>query len=72
MKLSTAPSGVRAKSDYETQQLLQQREIKKRPVLAEKWRKQVDEIEERKVMEILKPFHIDAYKGGDVLPTKWL
>ncbi len=68
----TAPSGVRAKSNKETQQLLEKKDADKRHRLVEKWRKEVDRAEERSAMQILERFQLDVYKFGDVLPADWL
>ena len=69
------PSGVIAKSNEDTQQvLLEGRSSNRDKYLVEKWRRQVTEAEERMAMDILERFDIDAYKFGDVLPTDrlWL
>lgn len=67
----TTPSGVKAKSDAETQQVLEDA-TNRRSWLVEKWRKQVSEQEERRVMEILKRFELDVYSYGDLLPAERL
>lgn len=67
----TTPSGVKAKSDAETQQVLEDA-TNRRSWLVEKWRKQVSESEERRVMEILKRFDLDVYSHGDLLPAERL
>jgi len=71
MKRLATPSAVKAKSDKETQQVLE-KETERRSWLIEKWRKKVNEAEERRAMEILKRFHLDVYNFGDVLPADWL
>lgn len=65
------PSASNGKSDTQTQQIVQ-RGVERRSVLVEKWRRKVDQAEERCAMDILKRFHLDAYKFGDVLPADWL
>jgi len=64
-----APSGVKAKSDQETRQLLEKRDANKRHLLVEKWRREVDRSEEIKAMKVLEQFQLDAYTFGNTLPT---
>ena len=61
-------SGVLRKSDAETQRILQD-ETEKRSLLINKWRKKVNEAEEKRAMAILSWFDIDVYRPGDVLPA---
>jgi hypothetical protein len=68
MRLLT-PSGVRRKSNVETQAFLRRREPRERGWLVEKWREQVDERQERHAMEILDRFELDVYRYGEVLPA---
>ena len=72
MNRLTVPSGVKAKSDKPTQDLLAEGDSTKRPWLVEKWRRKVDDAEERAAMAILERFEIDAYRFGDPLPAGWL
>jgi hypothetical protein len=72
MRRLSTPSGVKAKSNQETRQLLEQGDSNKWPLLVRKWRKDVDDAQERKAMEILKPFGLDVYQYGDILPTIWV
>lgn len=67
----TTPSAVKAKSDAETQQVLED-VTSRRSWLIEKWRKQVSEPEARRAMEILKRFELDVYSYGDLLPAERL
>ena len=62
------PSAVKAKSDKETQSVLESG-TGTRSWLVEKWRKQVDESQERRAMEILERFQLDVYRCGDLLPA---
>jgi hypothetical protein len=64
------PSSSNSQSDRETRQVLE-KEMKRRSWLIEKWRRKVDQAEERRAMDILKRFHLDAYQFGDVLPADW-
>jgi hypothetical protein len=68
IKRLTTPSAVKPKSDRETQQLLE-KENERRSWLVEKWRNKVDPTEERAAMEVLKRFHLEVYRFGDVLPV---
>lgn len=68
MRLLT-PSGVRRKSNLETQAFLRRRDASERSWLVEKWREQVDERQERHVMEILDRFDLDVYRYGEILPA---
>jgi hypothetical protein len=63
-----APSAVKGKSNQETREALEKRTAP-RVWLIEKWRKQIDETAERRAMDILEYFNIDAYKFGDILPA---
>ena len=65
------PSAVKSKSDDETRQVLE-RETSRRNWLVEKWRTQVGEEEEARLMKMLERFEIDVYKPGDVLPAEQL
>jgi hypothetical protein len=67
----TTPSGVKAKSDAETRQVLESG-TKQRSWLVEKWRRQVTEAEERRTMAMLKRFGLDAYSSGELLPAERL
>ena len=67
----TTPSGVKAKSDAETQQVLEDA-TSRRAWLIEKWQRQVSEAEERRAMEILERFELDVYSPGDLLPAERL
>jgi hypothetical protein len=64
----TVPSAVKAKSDKETQSMLESG-TGRRSWLVEKWRKQVNESQERRAMEILERFQLDVYGCGDLLPA---
>jgi hypothetical protein len=64
-------SGVVKKSDEETQRILKG-EAEGRERLVSKWRKKVSEEEERRAMDILELFEIDAYRFGELLPTERL
>jgi hypothetical protein len=66
----TIASGVQAKSDAETRQVLESGETAKRPWLVEKWRTRVGEVEERGVMGILQLFGLDVYQPGEILPAE--
>jgi hypothetical protein len=68
MRLLT-PSGVRRKSNLETQAFLRRGEARERGWLVEKWRGRIDERQERHVMEILDRFELDVYRYGEVLPA---
>lgn len=68
MRLLT-PSGVRRKSNVETQAFLRRGDAGERSWLVEKWRERVDERQERHVMEILDRFELDVYRYGEVLPA---
>jgi hypothetical protein len=65
------PSSANRLSDRETQQVME-RETGRRSWLIEKWRQKIDQAEERRLMEILKRFHLDAYEFGRALPADWL
>lgn len=66
-------SGVKRKSDAETQKLLEQRDNQqKRLRLVSKWRAKVSDDEERKAMNILEAFTIDVYRYGQLLPSEAL
>lgn len=71
MKRLATPSAVKTKSDRETQQVLE-KETERRSWLVEKWRRKVGAAEERRAMEILKPFQLDVYKFGAALPADGL
>ena len=62
------PSAVKAKSNRETQQALEQGTDRK--WLVEKWRSQLSKGEERRAMEILEHFQINVYRYGELLPTR--
>jgi hypothetical protein len=64
----TIPSALKSKSNKETQHVLEGR-TRRRSWLVEKWRKQVDESDERRVMGTLERFNIDVYTQGEVLPV---
>jgi hypothetical protein len=49
-----------------------ERETGRRSWLIEKWRQKIDQAEERRLMEILKRFHLDAYEFGRALPADLL
>jgi hypothetical protein len=68
----TIPSGVKNKSREDTRQLLEERDVGKRPLLIEKWRKEIAEAEERSAMKILDRFGLDVYQYGSCLPAEWL
>jgi sulfotransferase family protein len=68
MRLLT-PSGVRRKSNLETQTFLRRGEARERGWLVEKWRERIDERQERHVMKILDRFELDVYQYGEVLPA---
>jgi hypothetical protein len=66
-------SGVKRKSDAETQRLLEQRDNQqKRLRLVSKWRDRVSDDEERRAFDILEAFEIDAYRYGQLLPSRAL
>jgi hypothetical protein len=65
-------SGVKDKSDAETQAVLNSRETTTRPWLVEKWRSRMDETTERQVMRILERFGMDVYRAGDAIPARRL
>lgn len=66
----TVASGVKEKSDTETQRVLNSGDAASRPWLVEKWRSRIDEATERRVMGILERFGMDAYRSGDTLPAR--
>lgn len=68
-KQLNTPSGVKAKSDEETQKVLEH-ETKKRAWLVEKWREKVGKTEESQLMDMLKRFGLDIYTGGNLLPAE--
>lgn len=71
----TVPSvNVKIKSTEETQHLLYDTGIERRPDLVDKWRRTVDESHEARAMEILGAFDLDVYTRGDVFPAErlWL
>jgi hypothetical protein len=65
------PSGVKAKSDAATQEVLGNT-ANRRSWLVEKWRERVGSSEERRVMEILERFELDAYRWGNLRPAERL
>jgi hypothetical protein len=68
MKRLAIPSAVKMKSDRETQEVLE-KETERRSWLVEKWRRKIDQAEERRAMEIVKRFQLDVYRFGDALPA---
>ena len=64
----TIPSAVKAKSNRETQHALEHGTD--RHWLIGKWRKHVNEQDERRAMEILAHFQLDIYQHGELLPTR--
>ena len=77
LKLRNRPSYSTVSSDDKTKQMLKRREQetdagKTRSLdtwLVEKWRERIDEEEERRLMEILDVFEIEAYRRGSTLPA---
>jgi hypothetical protein len=65
------PSVSKVKSSSDTRQLLAAGDSDQRARLIDKWRKRVNEPEERRALEILEVFHLDTYRAGDLLPAKW-
>ncbi len=64
----TVPSAVKAKSNQETQQALEQGTDRR--WLVEKWRNHVSEQDERRAMEILEHFQVNVYRYGECLPSR--
>ena len=63
------PSETTSKSSRETADFLLAEQVEKRRWLIEKWRKDVDATDERRLMAMLDVFDIDIYQAGEVLPT---
>lgn len=63
------PSGVKAKSSSQTQEFLEKRAFRERSWLIEKWRKDVDALEEASAMSILERFDLNVYRAGEILPS---
>ena len=67
------PSASTYKSDERTRTVLAGRgQEEKSRWLVEKWRQRVTEEEERRAMDILEMFKVEAYRFGMSLPADWL
>jgi len=64
------PSGSTRKSDYDTQKFIEKNKSNKRDFLAKKWKKQITDKKEDRLMNILKVFNIDVYDYGNFWPHK--
>lgn len=74
MEKISAPSGSVNQSTKETADVLASKSKPEKAWLIEKWRTQIDVVEEEKLMDILKIFDIDVYKSGSFVPAEkyWL
>ncbi len=69
--LAVPSVNVRIKSSEETQHLLFETGVDRRPDLVNKWRRKVDADEEARAMEILEAFDLNVYTRDDVFPAGW-
>ncbi len=67
--LAVPSVNVKIKSSEETQRLLYETGMDRRPDLVDKWRRRVDANDEARAMAILDAFEVDAYTRGDVFPV---
>jgi hypothetical protein len=69
LKALPVPSVTTWQSDRETRRVFSRKGERRNNFLIEKWRRKIDEREEKQLMSILELFDIDIYKAGSDLPS---